>query len=357
MPNRIYQTAQHLVVVGGLATFLFFAPFPRAANLLKPIPLGIASSITACVASASEYFFYETQRAAYYGVGIHLPPHPPWSILWFMYLIILFLFILTICVLLARPGHEQGTGLGLYLISASGFHLQEPYQLMVILIGIMQIIRYSLEKSPKQHQQRESQGKFPTTEQWTHYFSRLAHTLADPAESGEVVQLHNENHQIAQIRGNRRGLPFSLRIQYSSQGIKEFEATVGQPSQEIAPVSLERRRGSRGKNVTEPGMGSPCKLGPKTLDQQFVLLDSTACATSWFRDPNYQTKLQQNIHGWLGLWPGKGVRYVSRPSKDGWPLPVSEVARSTDEGTTANVESLLQLLEELARQVNIPANP
>jgi len=348
---RIYESAEHLVVVGAFAAFLFFAPFPRLSNLFEPIPVALAGLLTTGVALLAKYQYIETAQAAYNGLRINLPTPSAHGV---MHLAALFFLTLTIGTLLRRAGPSRATGLGLALIGISGFHLQESYQLLLTLIGMMQVIRASREAAaPAAQAAADARPAFAlSSEHWTAYLNRLADICSRPAGSGEAVQLQNDGRQIAYVRGHRGGLPFSLRMLHDAGGIQRFEALVGSVPKDPAQLSLTRRRGLRGQKVSERGVGAKVKLD-SDFERMFVIQDNTDRAPGLLGDAVLRGEIERLVHGWLGFWPGEGVRYLARPGADGWPLPLAEVAFSPEDASTEEIEDLLSLLDGLARRTDV----
>lgn len=346
---RVYESAEHLVVVGAFAAFLFFAPFPRLSNLLEPLPMIAATLLTAGVALLAKYQYIETAQAAYNGLRINLPAPSAHGV---MHLAALFFFILTLGTLTIRSAPQRSTALGLYLIAVSGFHLQEPYQLLLTLIGMAQITRGAMEAQRLVSQRSEAVAA-PSPEGWSAYLSRLAAACSRPKGNGEAVQLQGNGQQIAYIRGKQEGLPFTLRILHDRGEIQRLEAVIGKPPRDAAQLSLNRRRGSRGGRVSERSCGSRIKLDDEDFDRQFTLQDNTDRAPSLLSAPGVLEELERLIHGWLGIWPGEGLRYLAKPGPDGWPLPLAEVVFSPEDASTEDVEDLVALLTSLAREAGV----
>jgi hypothetical protein len=345
VPSHLFVTAEHLVVVGAFAAFLFFAPFPRLVNLLEPIPVIAAVLVTGAVALLTKYQYLETAQAAYYGLGINLPPPSAHGL---MHLAALFFFVLTVGALLMRGPRERGTALGLYLIAVSGFHLQLPYQFLLTLLGVMQVGRSSLDPNALSAEQVRP-PLAPSPEAWKAYFQRLAESCAQPHDSGEVVLLQNGGQQVAHVRGQRDGLPFTLRIQHAGGQVERFEATVGRPPKDPPPLALSRR----GERAAQRSTGARVKLKLPSFDDRFNLHDGTGEATDLFGDALLVEKVQRLIRGWLGLWPGEGVYYLSQPGPDGGPVPVAEIAFSAEYASTEEIAELVGLLVTLAGRVRV----
>jgi hypothetical protein len=345
LPSQLFETGEHLMVVGAFAAFLFFAPFPRRSSLLSPLPLSFAAFVTAAVAMFLRYRYPDAALAAYHGLGISIPP-PAMQVL--MHLAALFFFVFTVGVLVGRAGPERSTGIGLALVGLSGFQLQLPYQLLLALSGMLEVMRSSMQLQPG-----TAEAPPPPPESWKAYLRRLAAACSRPPAAGEAVVLQSEGRQIGHVRGSRDGLPFTLRLLHDRDGLTRFEVAVGHPPKDAAPLSLRRTRGSRAGRVTDTGTAPRVRLEDKELDRQFVVRDSTGQVAALLGDVETQTHLQALIHGWLGLWPQEGVHYLTRPGPDGWPVPLAELAFSPEVAATEEIEALLALLSSLALRLKV----
>lgn len=353
LPIQLFEIAEHLLVVGAFAAFLFFAPFPRRANLFSPIPVTIAALTTAGVALFVRYQYPEAVQAAYHGLGINIPP-PSVQVL--MHLSAFFVFVLTICALVIRGPQDRSIALGLTLVALSGFQLQLPYQLLLTLSGMMLLMRASLTLEGAR-EPRPLSPAVPAAESWNGYLPRLAVACARPAESGEAILLQNDGQQIGQVRGQRDGLPFSLRIQQGASALQRLEVSLGEVPSEPPPIALERRRGLRGGRPPRPSaVEAPRgRLGVAMVDRHFEVHDATGRAPALLSDPDLEQSLLELCHGWLGLWPGRGLLYLAVPGRDGWPLPLAELTFSPELAQTDACEALIALLRSLARRLEVQA--
>jgi len=140
LPARLFAASEHLVVLGAFAALLLFAPLSRG-RLLAPLVLGGASMITGAAALLMRFDYASAAQAAYYGLGLNLPPPSPRGL---FLLAGLFAYSLTIIALLAGNPRERTAGLGLVLVGGSGLLLQLPYQLLLTLFGFMALGRSAL---------------------------------------------------------------------------------------------------------------------------------------------------------------------------------------------------------------------
>ena len=354
LPAQLFEVAEDMVVVGGFASFLFFAPFPRRAHVLSPIPVTVAAMITAAAALFIRYHYPEAMQAAYHGLGLNVPPP---SLRALIHLSALFFFVLAIGSLALRTGHERSTALGLGLVGVSGFQLQLPYQLLLTLVGMMLLVRAALEGAPGLGAAALAGAHAttaPTAAVWTEYLRRLSLAAARPPESGEAMILQNHGHQIAHLRGLRDGVVFSLRILQGRDGLERLEVLMGEPPREGAPFSLRRKRGLRGRRMSGRDEGDLLTLGVADFDREVIIHDRGDDSRTLLADPELQASLLQLLHGWLGLWPDEGLHYIARPPDDGWPLPLAELSFSPEVAGTDDLVALLALLSTIARRLRVP---
>ena len=296
LPIRIYEIGEHLLVVGAIASFLFFAPIPRLSNLLSPFPVAVASSVTIAMALFVKFRYQATQLAAYHGLSLSLPPP---SIQVGMYLVALFFFVLTICLLTLRSANGRATALGLSFIAVSGYHLELPYQLLLTLIGMMLLVRSAINEGNADD--GELRDMTPSPEAWRGYLQRLAEACCQPAAAAEVIALQHKTQLIVHLRGKRGTVPLSLRAVHERGAIKRLEITLGEPPAAPAPLSLQRKRQLRGSRVSQPRSGPLARLNDAEFNSRFALHDAAGIAPELLQDPTLQASLAHLHHGWLGI--------------------------------------------------------
>ena len=355
-PTLVFQASEHLLVVGAYAIFLFFVPIRRKSELLRPVPLAVTVTLTAGVAIFTRHDYETARQVADLGLGLVLPMSPAggiWqhgSVLFLMHLGALFFAVLTLCTLAGGDRMQKGTVLGLALIGVAGFHVQLPtqpliYQFLLTLVGMMLIVRSSL---PQSSEAGAPGLAAPSLKDWNSYFQHLARVCSSPPESGESVLLQTGLQHVGHVRGKLDGRPYSVRLLQSRGSLKQFEVYIGATVKDPAPVSIQRKRGGRGRRVRGRGFGERVRAHEQRFDRQFAIKDSTDKLAQLLADDELRLRLEQQIHGWLGLWPGEGLRYEAAPWADGWPVPVAEVAFSPESADTRDVVELLDLLVCLA---------
>ena len=358
-PTLIFKASEHLLVVGAYAIFLFFVPLRRRADLLRPVPLAVAVTITAGVAIFTRHDYDVARQVVDLGLGLLLPETPAgglWqhgSMLFLLHLGGLFFAVLTVGTLAGGDRTQRGTMLGLVLVGVAGFHVQLPtqpliYQFLLTLVGMMLIVRSSLQGTGA----GAAGASVPTLKDWNSYLQHLALVCSSPPESGESVLLQTDMQHVGHVRGQLDDRPYSLRMLQANGALKQFEVYMGEPVKEPAPVSVQRRRQGRGRRVRGQGFGDKVKTHDQAFDRQFALKDSSGKLTQVLADDELRARLVQQLHGWLGVWPGEGLRYEAAPEADGWPVPLAEVAFSPMSADTNDVEALLDLLAELADRLD-----
>ena len=270
LPSRVFSAGEQLLVANAFAMFFFFAPRPRRATLVDPIPLTIALLVTITMGFVARSNHEMTTRAIYYGLNMKLPP----SLMgfeWIIYLSALFFFTITILSLMRRSPRSCATGSGLLLIAISGFHLQLPHQLLLTLVGLMQIVRSAL-RGPQ-----EEGGAFVSTAEltsmpddkcWTTFLARLGRACSDPDINVGAVILQNGNTKVARLRGEKSHVPFTLRVHIGPKRIRQFEVMIATPPTDDAPASITRVKERRGRPI---GTGSGRRV--RRFDSRFVMRD------------------------------------------------------------------------------------
>ncbi len=357
-PTLVFQASEHLLVVGAYAIFLFFVPLRRRADMLRPVPLAVAVTVTAGVAIFTRQNYDLARQLVDLGLGLVLPEAGGglWkhgSLLYLLHLGGLFFAVLTVCTLASGDRRQKGTMFGLVLLGLAGFHVQLPtqplmYQFLLTLVGMMLIVRSAL---PEGEAAPGEPSSTPTLKDWNGYLQHLARACSSPPESGESVLLQTGLQHVGHVRGEVGGQAYSVRLLQSDGALQQFEVNVGASVKEPAPVSLQRTRGVRGGRVRGKGFGDKVRTGDQAFDRQFALRDSTDGLAQVLADDDLRDRVEQRIHGWLGVWPGEGLRYEAAPGADGWPVPVAEVAFSPASADTADIEELVALLTELIRRL------
>ena len=356
-PTLVFQASEHLLVVGAYAIFLFFVPMRRRAELFRPVPLAVTVTLTAGVAIFTRHNYDLARQLVDLGLGLVLPESPTgnlWqhgSLMFLLHMGGLFFAVLTACTLVGGDRMQRGTVQGLALIGLAGFHVQLPsqpliYQFLLTLVGIMLIMRSAL---PRSSEAGGLQGpSAPTLKDWNVYLRHLASVCSSPPESGESVLLQTDRQHVGHVRGQLDGRAFSIRMLQSGGSLKQFEVYMGASVKDPAPASIQRKRGGRGRRVRGRGFGERVQAHDPHFDRNFVVKDSSEKLAQVLADDELRAQVELLLHGWLGIWPGEGLRYEAAPEVDGWPVPVAEVAFSPASADTSDIEELLDLLVTLA---------
>lgn len=346
LPSRLLEVGQHLVVVGAFASFLFFVPFPRLSALLEPIPLAIAALLTGALTFLVSYHHPLAARASFVGLNVTLPQPTPHGLLSLgLHVAALFFFTLTVTALLLRGRAERAIGLGLLLVALSGFHLELPYQLLLTLAGMMQLMRGAMQAGAEREpaEMVSVPAKLPSAEVWQRFMQRAAACCG--AEEAEAVSLRGES-QIVRLRARLSGMALGIRVQLRKGRVQQLEVDLGQPPKEDPAASLLRREGRRGERVSDG-------RGPRVrgFDPRFVLRDATGEISDVLTP--HAARLATSVHGWLGIWPAEGLQYLMRPAADGWPLPLRQLSDDPEQADTGDVVELVTLLSEIAKEIDI----
>jgi len=347
LPSRLFEAGEHLVVVGAFASFLFFSPFPRLANLFEPIPMALAMLITGAVGGITHSAYPVAAQAAYYGLGLNLPAPSFQSSI---FLAALFFFLLTIFSLFRRPGSSRVLASGLTLIALSGFQLQLPYQLLLTIVGLLLLVRGSFAEQQEQQELRErALASAPKAEQWTAYLRRIqARCIGEPkSDDRAVVVLKNEGSHVVRLRAEKNGTPLMIRVLAEGSTVVEIEIAFGRVPKEDPPAHVMRKTSRRGRRISS-------YRGPRVdFEPGFVMRDSTGRAAEMLSLPEIRKSLQRWMHGLLAIWPQEAVTYIIRPLEDGWPIPVAEIAFDPDAASIEEIEAIVTLLETVASNLEI----
>lgn len=334
--------AEQLAIIGAFAAFLFFTPRPRLAHTTRPAPLAVAGLTTAVAGFLIIYYYPLVAEASLHGFNLSLPPPRRSSLQLSLHLAACFFFCLAVTALLWRRGVHRATALGLLLIALSGFHLQLPAQLLLTLAGLIQLTRCGL------YQQQVDEAaplKVPDDNDWRAYLARVAESVRHEGEdSGEALVLRGERGRIARVCGTHHQLAYACRLLIHEDHLFEVEVDVGSPPKDSPAATLTRTRARRGARAGD-SRGGP---RVRNFSKDFCLRDSSGQIAELL-SPSLP-ELDRSMHGWLGFWPGEGLRYRARPDEDGWPLPLREIADDAANASVEELKRLIKLLIHLARR-------
>jgi len=155
------------------------------------------------------------------------------------------------------------------------------------------------------------------------------------------------------VRGERSGVPFTLRIQVHGAVVDDLELTAGSPGRDRSSAALGRRKGVRGRKVKLRTRSGRVALADAELNDQFEAHDDTGVLAGLLADPEVARRAEAALHGALWVWPGEGVRYQARPGRDGFPVPMAEVAFDPQDAGIEEVQALVALLVEVAQGTGV----
>ena len=349
LPARLVDIGEHLVIVSAFAAFLFFAPMPRISTLLSPFPVAVSLLLTVVVSGLITLQSGLAAKAARFGLGLSLPAATSGELLYLtLHLSAFFFFVLLLTTLALRGSKERGLSLGLLLLAVSGYHLELFYQLLLITVALIQIMR-SLQALHLGEQSATSPpatppAGVPTPGQWKTYLHHLA--KRSDVKDAEAVALTSEGTLVARLHGRIAGLPVLLRLQLRHGLLDEIEIDVGIVPKDNAPASLWRKSDRRGRRVPDSRAE---RL--KSFDPAFVARDDTGQIIEGLT-PSVDD-LRRWIHGSLAIWPGEGLRYIARPLTEGWPIPIAAVTRDPETAPASEAGALIALLLEIAQDINV----
>jgi hypothetical protein len=266
LPSKILVMGEHLVVVGAFATFLFFTPFPRWSSLLEPIPVILAIVVTLLVGGMVAGDYQLSIKAAFYGFGLNLPPDPREVGRLSLLVSAFFFFMLTLLSLSMRGRAERSIAVGLLLMALSGYQLELPYQLLLTLTGLIQVLRGSHALALEQAgldaptaSPAPDEGHLISADTWKSYL--LAVAAQAGLKEAEAVVLLGDRGEIARLCASGPAGDVAVRLQLQRARISQLDIEVGSPPDEEARCSLQRRQERRGERVPE-GRGKKAKGFP-----------------------------------------------------------------------------------------------
>lgn len=295
-------------------------------RMATPLALGMLSTAAALWLGLAHWSL--AARIVIFGLGLRLPAPVAGVVL---YALAFGCFVTTAAALLATPGTSRLRGYGLLAVGLAGYQLALPVQLSSVLLGVLCVI---------QSYRRERQVAL-SPERWRTLLRRVAARLG----AGEVSTVRTGGLEEARVvgeAGEADGEVVEVRLLRCDGALMSMEVVVGQvPSGEtVAPLTIQRRGTPRSGRRA----GSMVRLGDEAFDEAFVVHDARRVEHG---DPvlsdDARAGLRQRMAGWLGVWPGLGVRYRG----------VGGTALRTladEEEGGASFEALLALLVDLKRR-------
>jgi hypothetical protein len=284
--------------------------------LPRPARTGWLASVATWVIVAAAAFLirrdWETAaRIAAYGFGVELPVAPLGQL---VCLGALAAGVYVAIRLMSRPGTARLRGLGLLLIGLGGLRLEGPGQLSLVALGMFCIAASAARVD----------GTALSREAFDGLLRRCAALLGAPSvtvtgEAGdETARVHSPGNVSP---------PVVVALKRRQGVIGDVEVTVGEPPPRDPAFTLQRR-GQRGLGPHPDG--ARVETEDEAFDRAFEIWDKRG-AGAGLLDEATRPRFTSEIHGWLAVWPQRGVRYHARE------LPAGDEALNT----------LVQLLGEL----------
>jgi hypothetical protein len=229
-------------------------------------------------------------RLAGMGLGVAIPINP---IALPIYVVSASAFVFTTFALLAQPGPERLRGLGLFVLGTIALQLELPYQIGGAIIGFICVVDSVV---------RPTFGAI-TREQWDEQLRNSAAALS----TNQVIVVGDVGRERARLPFSLGGVESQLCVERYENAIDRVELSIGEIPVRAPPFSIERR----GTSLGPSGPRAPVDTDDAAFDARFVVHDHRGAGTALL-DSDTRQKLMQLHEGWLGVWPQRGARAVSR---------------------------------------------
>jgi hypothetical protein len=231
-------------------------------------------------------------RVAAYGFGVDLPIAPLGQL---VCLGALAAGLYSALRLVLQKGTQRLRGFGLVLIGLAGLQLDGPGQLALAALGLFCLAASTVRVD----------GTPLSREAFDVLLRRAAAVLGATAvtvtgEAGdETARVHspgNVTPAVAVALKRRQGV------------VSDIEVTVGEPPPRDPPFTLQRR-GERGLGAHPDG--ARVETEDRAFDGAFEIWDKRG-AGAGLLDEATRKQFAAEVHGWLAVWPQRGVRYHAR---------------------------------------------
>jgi hypothetical protein len=232
-------------------------------------------------------------RVAAYGFGIELP-----LTTWGQVLVIgaLASGLFATVRLLSVPGVHRLRGWGFALLMLSGLELAAPHQLALAALGLLCIAESAVRLD----------GASLSREQFEQLVRRAAASLG----AREVTLVGEHGWEVARVTAGEART--HVRIDRRAGAIVNVEATVGEAVPRDPPFVVERRgAGARGPHSS----GARVATEDTAFDREFDVYDARGAGAALLDDAT-RARMLALVHGWLGVWPQRGVRYRATAVSD-----------------------------------------
>lgn len=297
--------AQTALLVVAIATIPAFAVRRRAR-----LAAGLAAVLVGAMTVLVRLDWETAARVAGYGFGLTLPI-APWAQL--LFLLALGSFCFTVATLLLNSGALRLRGWGLLLLGLGGLEQQAPFWVTLAAVGFLCLAESVLRAASAPLSREEFEGMV----------RRGAALLGSP----QVVLTGRSGYETARLHAPASGdRPLSLTVSRAGGAIRRVDITIGEELPRRPPFTLARRQAAR---LGPSADGPLIETGDAAFDLAFATRDRRGL-NAVILDDATRVRLCALCHGWLGIWPQRGLHYR---------------ARALDE---ASLPPLLELLRELA---------
>jgi hypothetical protein len=270
--------------------------WPRGTSPWLPATAGALVAVAGAALCLGDWSTAARLAAAF---GLELPMAVAGRIL---YCVAAGLFAATVAALVSRPGPARLRGYGLALVGLAGIQLEQPEHLTALVVGYLCMVRSLLPLATE------------SAAGWRARVQKVAALLG----ATQVDLAGPEGFETARVRLARGDLPLEVALGRESGELAFAEVVVGTaPSLEAPPVALSRRGTPRLGRTR----GDEVATGDVAFDEAFRIWDARQLTDrDRVLDDDLRPRLLEALHGWLAIWPGRGVRYRTRevgPLADG----------------------------------------
>ena len=284
-PSQLGSIAESFFIGASLLSPLLFL---RRIHL-KPIALTAGPLMFGTLSALFVFDRDTTVRLFAYGLGIDLPLYTPAALL---YTLAYSCFVFSIVAQIAEHGVSQLRGYGLALIALCGMQLELPFQIATVTVAFFCVVDSALG----------DEAMVMTREA----FDELVRHAAAALGSAQVTVTGAKGEECARFHLPSTP-PTAIAIQRRQNAVRELEITVGEVPPREPPFTLQRRGRPR---MGPRGEGAAVATGDQPFDRVFQLHDRRDVGAHVLDDAT-RPRLIENIHGWIGIWPQRGLRYRS----------------------------------------------
>ena len=361
IPDRARAIGQYSLAAVGLCTPLLLGPRPLLRSFARPAPLVVAGFVGALAAITLREHYEAAVEIAWNGLGIELGPGAPgWLLTTYVLAITAVTWTLAATLSSTSPA-RRSIGVGLLLVVLAGYSYAWPLYLLCATLGALAVADGALHVREEEDDARVRTALGPGAHLaptiWRAYVDALAGALG-----AEARLAPRDDVEETCLTGQRRGLPFTLRILRAISGLHAIEVTLGDaPADEHVEPSwtLAARDAPRAgpRHPAPPFTRAPgASTGDEVFDRRFRLQDGRAL-TGQLLDDDLRARAAALLDGWIAVWPARGLRYRVYPGRGApvdHPIPVGDLARHGDPAAASeHLTRVVDLLAELAVRAGV----